>query len=152
MRETEMNNLVKSKYGWAVPVGDVISRIESILGWEPTQLSDKPVRVTSDDRLRFMRHDMEYWKAHLRLTELPLGEIEEDVPFPKDYQPKLKQRVSWSTLAKKMSVGDSVQLFTWSEGSSLKSAMHSIYGHGSSVSRKIGGTPGSEIVRVWRKR
>lgn len=149
-------NISRKKEPVMVPVDELVSRLQRLL---EDPLSDFGViergkalyKHNSVDALHHIRFRIENIVRDLQEEKYVFGEIEKGYPVPEDWSPPpVRPRNDWAGMAAQMDVGDSVQFFQWSEASGLKSALHRAYGEGSSVGRKVGGTSGREIVRVWR--
>ena len=151
-------NISRKKEPVMVPVHEVLSKLQRILDMPLTtpgiiERGREVYNHTPADALEHMVFWLENLVKDLQKEHYAFGEIEKGYPVPEDWSPPpVRRRNDWAGMAAQMEVGDSVQFYQWSEASSLKSALHRAYGEGSSVGRKVGGTSGREIVRVWRTR
>ena len=153
-------NISRKKEPVMVPVDEVLSKLQRILdmplttpGYKEGRFSGKTFEHSPADALEHMVFWIENLVKDLQKEHYVFGEIEKGYPVPEEWSPPpLRPKNDWAGMAAQMEVGDSVQFYTWSDASGLKNALHRAYGEGSSVGRKVGGTSGREIVRVWRTR
>lgn len=157
-----------------IPVGEVVGMIEELLSIDKHREIERyaaklnmtydqyrrwynmehgrPLFPTPDcQSLQQIRTKLSEWRNRLRSHEKGNFEIENDIPLPENYVDNAP-RSNWKKLAAKMNVGDSVLVMGWNEATSLKTALHTRWGRGCSVSRKAADTDSSVYfpVRVWR--
>jgi hypothetical protein len=157
-----------------IPVGEVVGMIEelrSIDRHKEIEQQAAKLNMTYEQYCRWYRNEygkrlfpspdsqslfqikdmLSKWQDRLRKYETGSLEIENDIPLPENYVDNAP-RSNWKKLAAKMNVGDSVLVMGWNEATSLKTALHTRWGMGCSVSRKAADTDSSVYfpVRVWR--
>lgn len=159
-----------------IPVGEVVGMIEELLSidrhkeieryaaklnmtydqyrrWYNMEHGRPPFPTPDCQSLQQIRRKLSEWRSSLRTVETGFLKVESDVPLPNFNFGKTKPKSGWKKLASEMkNVGDSMVVCGWNEATALKAALHSCWGKGSSVSRKIGeGESSVEFpVRVWR--